>query len=398
MGGSWDATNVADAQVAVVLPIAVDHAKYLGETPADIALEKAGIIKPGSIAVLAEQRPEVAEVLLRRAAEVGATVVREGMEFGVVSRVPAVGGQVISLQGLRGAVRRGLPAAVRRPPGAERRRRAGRGRGVRRRPAARRGAGPRRVRGGHLARPARDRAAQPDDRARRRPQPARRRGARRGARGLLRVLPADRRHRRDGRQGPRGAARGVGAAPGPRRGHPELHARAPCRPRELAEAARAIFGEDRVTVAPRLADALDQAAALAEAGEAFGDPLGAGAVLVTGSVVTVGEARTMLTRPEAGRADERARSPPPRAAPGGGRSPRRGMCAAVLCLEAITLGLSTPVMISVGDVDTGHRARDRARAGRGLPAAGRHAPRASGPTRWAGWSRSPRSPSACSCR
>ena len=64
----------------------------------------------------------------------------------------------------------------------------------------------------------------------------------------------------------------------------------------LAEAARDVFGEDRVTVAPRLSDAIDQAAALAEAGEAFGDPLGAGAVLVTGSVITVGEARAMLRR------------------------------------------------------------------------------------------------------
>ena len=62
----------------------------------------------------------------------------------------------------------------------------------------------------------------------------------------------------------------------------------------LAEAAIEIFGEDRVSVAPRLADAIDQAATLAEAGEAFGDPLGSGAVLVTGSVVTVGEARTLL--------------------------------------------------------------------------------------------------------
>jgi dihydrofolate synthase/folylpolyglutamate synthase len=65
---------------------------------------------------------------------------------------------------------------------------------------------------------------------------------------------------------------------------------------DLARTAREVFGEDRVTIAPRLADALDQATALAEAGDAFGDPLGAGAVLVTGSVVTVGEARTMLTR------------------------------------------------------------------------------------------------------
>ncbi len=101
MGGVWDATNVIDAAVAVVLPIAVDHASYLGGTPAEIAIEKAGIIKPDSVAVIAQQSPEAAEVLLRQAAEVGATVAREGLEFGVVSRVPAVGGQVATLQGMR---------------------------------------------------------------------------------------------------------------------------------------------------------------------------------------------------------------------------------------------------------------------------------------------------------
>ena len=101
MGGGWDATNVVDSQVAVVLPVALDHAQYLGDTVVDIAREKAGIIKPGGYAVLAQQSPEVAQVLLGRAAEAGATVVREGMEFGVVARVPAVGGQVVSIQGLR---------------------------------------------------------------------------------------------------------------------------------------------------------------------------------------------------------------------------------------------------------------------------------------------------------
>ncbi|MCW2822504.1 MAG: fgs, partial [Marmoricola sp.] len=62
----------------------------------------------------------------------------------------------------------------------------------------------------------------------------------------------------------------------------------------LAEVAVGIFGQDRVSEAPSLADALDQAAALAEAGGAFGDAIGSGGVLVTGSVVTVGEARAML--------------------------------------------------------------------------------------------------------
>ena len=131
MGGSWDATNVVDAAVAVVLPIAVDHAAYLGDTAADIAVEKAGIIKPGSIAVLAEQEPEVAELLQERATEVGATVVREGLDFGVIARTAGGRRPGGVAAGPAGAVRRRLPAAVRRPPGAERRGRAGRGRGVR---------------------------------------------------------------------------------------------------------------------------------------------------------------------------------------------------------------------------------------------------------------------------
>ncbi|MBA2551314.1 MAG: dihydrofolate synthase, partial [Nocardioidaceae bacterium] len=100
MGGSWDATSVADAQVSVVTPVAVDHAGYLGERPADIAVEKAGIIKPGSFAVLAEQPREVAEVLASRVVEVGAGVAVEGEQFGVTLRLPGVDGQLVTLQGL----------------------------------------------------------------------------------------------------------------------------------------------------------------------------------------------------------------------------------------------------------------------------------------------------------
>jgi dihydrofolate synthase/folylpolyglutamate synthase len=100
MGGSWDATNVADGAVAVVTPIDVDHASYLGDTPGDIAVEKAGIIKPNAFAVLAEQTVTVAEILLERAAEVGAGVAREGVDFGVEERTPGVGGQLVTLQGL----------------------------------------------------------------------------------------------------------------------------------------------------------------------------------------------------------------------------------------------------------------------------------------------------------
>jgi folylpolyglutamate synthase/dihydropteroate synthase len=102
VGGTWDATNVADGAVAVVTPISFDHERYLGHTLHSIATEKAGIIKPGAVAVLAQQPVEAAEVLLRRAADVGATVAREGLEFGVTQRELAVGGQQLSIRGLLG--------------------------------------------------------------------------------------------------------------------------------------------------------------------------------------------------------------------------------------------------------------------------------------------------------
>ncbi|MBB3675941.1 bifunctional folylpolyglutamate synthase/dihydrofolate synthase [Modestobacter versicolor] len=116
MGGTWDATNVADARVAVVTPVSMDHAEYLGPDVATIATEKSGIIKPstgdgvlpdgrpdgGVVAVLAHQPPGALEALVRRAIEVDATVAREGTEFGVLERRVAVGGQQVRLQGLGG--------------------------------------------------------------------------------------------------------------------------------------------------------------------------------------------------------------------------------------------------------------------------------------------------------
>jgi len=104
MGGSWDDTNAADADVAVVTPIDVDHTEYLGETPAEIAVEKAGIIKVGSVPVLAGQAAEVAQVLMARCAEVGVAPLREGIDFGLLDRTPAVGGQVIRINTVAGSV------------------------------------------------------------------------------------------------------------------------------------------------------------------------------------------------------------------------------------------------------------------------------------------------------
>ncbi|MEV4146369.1 folylpolyglutamate synthase/dihydrofolate synthase family protein [Amycolatopsis sp. NPDC049691] len=102
LGGAWDATNVADADVAVITPIGLDHVEYLGPDAVSAAKEKAGIIKPGSVAVIAEQDPEVLKVLLARAVEVDAAVARAGSEFGVLEREIAVGGQLLKLQGLGG--------------------------------------------------------------------------------------------------------------------------------------------------------------------------------------------------------------------------------------------------------------------------------------------------------
>lgn len=102
LGGTWDSTNVADGQVAVITPIAIDHERLLGSTVEQIATEKAGIIKPGAVAVLGTQRREAAEVLLQRAGEVGADVVLEGQQIGLLSREVAVGGQLVSVRGIGG--------------------------------------------------------------------------------------------------------------------------------------------------------------------------------------------------------------------------------------------------------------------------------------------------------
>ena len=100
LGGGWDSTNVADGSVCVVTAIGLDHREYLGDTLTEIAREKAGIIKPGSFAVLGQQELEVAEVLLARCLEVDAVVARDGLEFGVASRGVAVGGQSLVLRGM----------------------------------------------------------------------------------------------------------------------------------------------------------------------------------------------------------------------------------------------------------------------------------------------------------
>jgi len=288
---------VIDADVAVVTPIAVDHARYLGGTPVEIAREKAGIIKPGSRAVLAEQPADVAAVLLERAAEVGATVAREGVEFGVVSRVPAVGGQAVTLQGLRarydelflplyGAHQAqnaalALAAVEALVGGSE---------GQRGEPL-----------GDDLVRAAFAEATSP------------------GRLEVIRRSPTivlDAAHNPHGAEATAAAledsfqfaplvgvigvmsdkdAEGLLAAFEPHLTYVVVTQNSTARAmpaEELAVTAREVFGDDRVSVVPGLIDAIDEAARRAEADS--GDAISSGAVLVTGSVVTVGEARLLL--------------------------------------------------------------------------------------------------------
>ena len=102
MGGAWDATNVVSPLVSVVTPIGLDHSEYLGDTIEEIATEKSGIIKHEGVAVLAYQSPSAAEILLQRCVEVDASVARQGVEFSVRDRALAIGGQVLTLDGLNG--------------------------------------------------------------------------------------------------------------------------------------------------------------------------------------------------------------------------------------------------------------------------------------------------------
>ena len=293
LGGTWDATNVADAGVAVVTPIDIDHAHLLGDTITKIATEKAGIIKPGAHAILAGQSVEAAQVLLERCAEVGALPQREGIDFGLIDRQVAVGGQLIRIMGAEGPVddvflplhgahqaanaaqalaaveaflglkalhpdvaREGF-AQVRFP---------GRMEVVRRSPAVVLDAA-------HNPHGARAAAAAVTEAFGFTPLV----GvvavmADKDARGLLTVFEEIMNQVV------------ITQVASTSRGMPA---------EQLGALAAEIFGADRVQVVPRLDDAIETAVTLAEA-EGFGAP----GVLITGSVVAIGEARTLLVTAE----------------------------------------------------------------------------------------------------
>ncbi|MDX2378464.1 MAG: Mur ligase family protein, partial [Acidimicrobiia bacterium] len=93
--GRWDATNVVDAQVAVVTNIGMDHTEFAGPRLEDIALEKSGIVKPGSAVLIGETRPEVVEIF---EAAGGAVTLLRGRDFGTDSNSLAVGGRLLDLR------------------------------------------------------------------------------------------------------------------------------------------------------------------------------------------------------------------------------------------------------------------------------------------------------------
>jgi len=296
MGGAWDATNVVDAKVAVLTPIDVDHTRYLGETPGEIAVEKAGIIKAGAQVVTAVQPEDAAAEIAARASAVGATVHREGIDFGVIARTPAMGGQLLTLQGLGATYDEVfLPlfgahqahnaayalAAVEAFTGG-------------------------RELDAEIVRAAFAAVTSP------------------GRLEVVRRSPTivlDAAHNPAGARATAGALQeafaftpliGVVGVMADKDVDEILLAFEPVMAEivctqnatdrampahELADVAEGIFGNDRVHVARSLPDALEKAVALSES-ERYGEGVGSGGVLVTGSVVTAGEARALLAREE----------------------------------------------------------------------------------------------------
>lgn len=102
MGGEWDSTNVADGQVAVFTPIALDHTHRLGSTVAEIAATKAGIVKPAASVVSTRQVPDARAAIERAAALTESSLAIEGEAFALESTTIAVGGQVVTVRGIAG--------------------------------------------------------------------------------------------------------------------------------------------------------------------------------------------------------------------------------------------------------------------------------------------------------
>lgn len=292
MGGTWDATNVLDSDVSVVLPIALDHERWLGSSLEDIATEKAGIIKPESTVVTALQDEEVAFIISQAAADAGAEIRAEARDFDVAHREVAVGGQMLTLR-TPAATYEGIAVPL---------------------------FGEHQAQNAAVALTAVEEffatGALPADVVEEAFLEVRSPGRLEVVRTSPTVL-VDAAHNPHGAAALRSAVEesfefehlvGVFAAMADKNVEGVLVELEPLLddivitsmrssramdPVDLADLARDVFGEDRVVVELALPDAIDRAATLAEQS---GSPAGTAAVLVTGSVVLAGAAREMLRR------------------------------------------------------------------------------------------------------
>ncbi|MCA5893271.1 bifunctional folylpolyglutamate synthase/dihydrofolate synthase [Isoptericola sp. NEAU-Y5] len=294
MGGQWDSTNVVDGEVAVLTPVAIDHERWLGSSLADIATTKAGIIKDGATVVSAVQNPVVDEIVRERAAAVSARVLREEVDLDVAGRAVAVGGQLVSLR-----TPAGLYTEIFVPLHGEHQAH----NALLALAAVEQLLGGRALDGGVVEAAFADVAVP-------------------GRLELLRSSPTvlvDAAHNPHGAQSLVDAleesfdlrtvvgvvgvmadkdVEGLLATLEPAFAHVVLTRSSSDRsadPEDLAEVARDIFGEDRVHTAARLDEALQIATDLSERDDQVGVGAGRG-VVVTGSVITVADARLLLGR------------------------------------------------------------------------------------------------------
>lgn len=105
MGGEWDATNIADGDIAVITPISLDHTRFLGDTIAEIARVKSGIIKPGATVVSSVQDARALSEIRRATTAAHAHLLLEGGDFGVTADAPTAGGRTVDVRGLTGEYR-----------------------------------------------------------------------------------------------------------------------------------------------------------------------------------------------------------------------------------------------------------------------------------------------------
>ena len=295
LGGATDATNVLQAPVCVLTPVGLDHAEWLGNTIAEITTQKMGIVHEGATLISAVQPEEAVRPILSRCAEVNATLAREGSEFGVLRRQMAIGGQVLNLQGL-GAVYEEVFVPLH---GAHQAQNAVLALAA---TEAFLGAGPGRALDPELVREGFAQASSPGRLERVKSSPTVLLDAAHNPAGMLATVTALQEEFQFRRLVVLVAALAdkdvttmlellepvadeivVSRNSSPRAMPVE----------QLAELAVTIFGEDRVRVEPELPDAIQEAVGLAQEGEDVA--LGGLGVLITGSVVTVADARRLLT-------------------------------------------------------------------------------------------------------